>query len=130
MIVMYFRFIKLKNMTTLEILAAFLKGREIAGISDKQRTWLINQARKEGFQITGNNEYIYFNDCFYHIKQCKRMASGGSCVGTRVIQGRYNLEKLYSIKFTDTGHTCVGARVDLNHYESEGCKFEIINPKP
>lgn len=117
-------------MTTLEIINNFLKGSYIASISEKQRLWIIGQAKKEGLLNTyGSDEKVYFNDCFYTIKQCRRHASGGSYVGSRAIQGRYNLEKMYHIRFTENSkHTAVYGQADLDRFNRDGIGFELITP--
>jgi hypothetical protein len=117
-------------MTTTEIIANFMKHNSKATISEKQKSWLIRQAKNEGFVLgfDGYSDSIYFNDCFYKIKQCKTLASGGSYVGTRVIQGKYNMEKLYTVKFTDTGYVFVYNQQEVERVTKEGYQFEIIKP--
>jgi hypothetical protein len=115
-------------MTTLEILAAFMKGNEKVSISEKQKSWLLSQAKKEAFVVRndGFNDTVYLDDCHYKISQCKTLASGGSYVGTRYIQGRYNIEKLYYIQFKSTGLTVVCTSGDMRHYSNEGHEFNVI----
>lgn len=117
-------------MTTSEIITNFMKGNTKVSISEKQKAWLLGQAKKDGIAVgsDGFNMSIYFDDCFYNIKQCKRLASGGSYVGSKIIQGRYNIEKLYTIKFTDTGHTFVYSAYEVDRFRKEGYQFEIIKP--
>jgi hypothetical protein len=115
-------------MTTTEIIANFMKHNSKATISEKQKSWLIRQAKNEGFVLGFDGDSIYFNDCFYKIKQCKTLASGGSYVGTRVIQGKYNMEKLYTVKFTDTGYVFVYNQQEVERVTKEGYQFEIIKP--
>lgn len=117
-------------MTTTEIIANFMKGNFIVTISQKQLDWLLGQANKEKIPIgfDGFGDTIYFEDCMYTIRQCRRLASGGSYVGTKVIQGRYNIEKLYTVKFTDTGNTFVYNQTDVDRVKREGYVFEIIKP--
>lgn len=117
-------------MTTTEIIANFMKGNTKVSISDKQLAWLMGQAKREGVAVgtDGFNPTIYFNDCMYQIRNCKRAASGGSYVGTRTIQGRYNMERLFTIRFKSTGLTNVASQTDLDHYTREGHQFEIIPP--
>lgn len=118
-------------MTTTEIIQSFMKGNEKVTISEKQKAWLLGQAKKDGLPVNfdGWHEVIYFDDCFYKIRQCKTLASGGSYVGTRYIQGKYNIEKLYAIRFTQNSkHTAVYAKGDLEHFNRENIGFEIIKP--
>jgi len=117
-------------MTTTEILQNFMKGNSKVSISEKQKSWLLGQAKKEGVKVgyDGWHDMIYFDDCFYKIQQCKTLASGGSYVGSRLIQGRYNIEKLYTVKFTDTGNTFVYAQHEVERVTREGYQFEIIKP--
>ena len=118
-------------MKTVEIINSFMKGGSKASISEKQKRWLLGQAKKEGFDIgfDGFNDKIYFEDCYYQIKNCKRLASGGSYVGSRIIQGRFNIEKLYRIRFTEgSKHTAVYGQVDIDHFRRENIGFEIIKP--
>jgi hypothetical protein len=121
---------KPKPMTTLEIIANFMKGSSKASISEKQKDWLLGQAKKDGISVgfDGWSDTIYFKDCFYQIRNCKRLASGGSYVGTRVVQGRYNIEVFYTIRFTDTGHTFVHSQHEVERVKREGYQFEIIEP--
>jgi hypothetical protein len=120
----------LKTMTTSEIIANFMNGSPKASISEKQKAWLLGQAKRDGIQVHHNGwgENIYFNDCFYAISQCKKLASGGSYVGSRLIHGRYNIEKLYTIRFTDTGYTFVRSPEEVESAKREGYQFEIIAP--
>jgi hypothetical protein len=115
-------------MKTVDIIANFLKGFDVANISEKQKAWLLGQAKKEGIQVRndGFNDCIYFDDCFYKIKQCKRLASGGSYVGTRLIQGQYRIERMFAIEFTATGLTSVYNNVMLSGFKKEGHSFKII----
>ena len=118
-------------MTTTEIISNFMKHNSKTTISEKQKFWLMRQAKNEGFSIgfDGYSDSIYFNDCFYKIKQCKTLASGGSYVGTRIIQGKYNIEKMYTVKFTDTGYVFVYDHAELERVTREGYSFEIIKPQ-
>jgi hypothetical protein len=119
-------------MTTAEIIKNFMKGGGIASISEKQRAWLISQANSERILVDsdGFNQSIFFDDHYYKIRNCRRMASGGSYVGTKIIQGRYIIERMYHIKFIGTGHTCVYNYSDIDHLKREGQhQFEILNPK-
>jgi len=117
-------------MTTTEIISNFMKHNSKTTISEKQKSWLMRQAKNEGFSIgfDGYSDSIYFNDCFYKIKQCKTLASGGSYVGTRIIQGKYNIEKMYTVKFTDTGYVFVYDQAELERVTTEGYDFKIIKP--
>jgi hypothetical protein len=118
-------------MNTREIIANFMKGSSKVSISAKQRMWLMSTAKREGFAIgfDGSQDTIYFDDCMYQIRNCKRMASGGSYVGSEVIEGRYVIEILYTIRFTE-GAKCteVCRQSYLDHIVSEGFSFEIIQP--
>lgn len=116
-------------MQTIDILSAFLKGNEVANISQKQKNWLIAQAQKEGKNFSTAPDTIYFEDCFYTIKHCKRLASGGSYVGTAIVQGHYKLEKKYCIQFESTGLVTVASKTDLDYYKTTEHKFRIIAPK-
>jgi len=116
-------------MNTQEILAAFLKGNEVANISEKQRVWLLSQAKKEGVKTNndGFRDLIYLSDCHFVIKSASvRVGGYGGTVGHK-FTGRYNLEKLYTIRFTSTGLTAVCHKSDLDHYRREGHMFELIN---
>ena len=117
-------------MATTEIIANFMKGNSKVTISEKQKSWLLGQAKKEGVPASydGWHDAIYFDDCFYQIKQCKTLASGGSYVGTRMIQGKYNIEKLYTVRFTDTGNIFVYGQHEVERVTREGYQFEIIKP--
>jgi len=118
-------------MTTAEIITNFMKGNSKTTITEKQKSWLISQAKKEGVAASwdGFYESIYFDDCFYQIRQCKALASGGSYVGTRMIQGKYNIEKLYTVRFTDTGNIFVYGQQEVERVKREGYQFEIIKPR-
>src|SRR5574343_653313 len=75
------------------------------------------------------DDLIYFEDCYFSIRNCKTLASGGSYVGSRIIQGRYTIEKLYRIRFTEgSKHTAVYGQVDIDHFRRENIGFEIIKP--
>ena len=92
-------------MTTTEILSNFLKGNEVAVITEKQKSWLLGQAKREGIKHTNNgfSDTIYFADCHYNLRNCKTHVAGyGGTRGTRLVEGRYKLEKLYRIKFDTT----------------------------
>lgn len=118
-------------METIEIINSFMKGSSKASISDKQKNWLISQAKKEGIPVgyNGWDDLIYFDDCYFSIRHSKRLASGGSYVGSRIIQGRFNIEKLYRIRFTEgSKHTAVYGQVDIDHFRRENIGFEIIKP--
>lgn len=118
-------------MKTAEIIQNFMKGSSKVSISEKQKDWLLGQAKKEGVSIgfDGWHDMIYFDDCYYKIQQCKTRASGGSYVGTRFIQGRYNIERLYAIRFTENSkHTAVYGQTDIDHFKREKIGFEIIKP--
>ena len=117
-------------MTTIEIIANFMKGNTKVTITEKQKNWLTSQAKSENLLSSdGWHDSIYFKDCFYQIKQCKTRASGGSYVGTKLIQGKYNIEKLFAIRFVEnTQHTAVYALHDLQSFERDNIKFEIITP--
>jgi len=56
-------------MTTLEIIDTFLKGNSKVSISEKQRAWLLSQAKKEGVPIGGHSwdVRLYFSDCLYKV---------------------------------------------------------------
>jgi hypothetical protein len=117
-------------MTTIEIIANFMKGNTKVTITEKQKNWLTSQAKNESvLNSDGWHDSIYFEDCFYQIKQCKTLSSGGSYVGTKFIQGKYNIEKLFTIKFTENSqHTAVYGLNDLKSFERDNIKFEIITP--
>lgn len=118
-------------MTTVEIIANFMKGNTKVSISEKQKLWLLGVAKKEGYDLSndGYNDCIYLNDRFYQIRHCKRLASGGSYVGSRIIQGRYNIEVLFYIRFTEGGkHTAVYRQNELDYFTRENIGFEIIKP--
>lgn len=116
-------------MNTTDILATFLKGNHKVSISEKQRMWLLSQAKRDGVKIKedGWHPTLCMADAHYTIQQCKRRASGGSYVGTAIIQGRYNLEKMYYVKFKSTGLTCVCSDTDLRHFQSIGEQYDFIN---
>lgn len=117
-------------MTTVEILSNFLKGNEVATITEKQKSWLLGQAEREGVktQFDGFHTHIYFNDCHYNIKNCHRPFSAyGGGIGKAVIPNRFKLEKMYTIKFDSTGLTEVCRKYDMEHYKKEGHSFQIIN---
>ena len=83
-------------MNTLEIISNFMKANTVVTISEKQRSWLVGQAKKENLLVNnGWYDCIYFEDCFYQVRQCKTLASGGSYVGSRSIQV---LQKTQSIQ--------------------------------
>lgn len=116
-------------MATTEILTSFMKGNEFSTISDKQRDWLLSQAKRDGFRIesTGFNHYIYLTGCLYKIEQCKTVVSGyGGTRGTKPVNNKHKIEKMYSIKFDSTGLTGIYRLNDLNHFRSEGHKFQIV----
>ena len=117
-------------MTTIEIISNFMKGNSKVTITEKQRNWLLGQAKKDGIHVgfDGWSDSIYFEDCFYKIKQCKTLASGGSYVGSRFIQGKYNMEVLYTVRFSDTGNTFVYDKYEVERVKREGYQFEIIKP--
>lgn len=117
-------------MTTKEIITSFMKGNSKVSISGKQKNWLINQSKNEGYQVgfDGFCDMIYMSDCFYSISQCKRLASGGSYVGTKLVQDRYNIEKMVTVRFTDTGNTFVYNEIRLEIAKKEGFAFDIIPP--
>lgn len=118
-------------MKTADLIANFMKGSRKASISEKQKSWLLGQAKKEGIAIgfNGFNDTIYFEDCYYQIKNCKRLASGGSYVGSRIIHGRYNIEKLYAIRFTEPPYlTGCYNQCDIDHFNRERIPYEIIKP--
>jgi hypothetical protein len=117
-------------MNTNEILSNFLKGNETAPISEKQKNWLLGQAKNEGIKsvFDGFVNYIYLSNCHYAIKQCKTHVSGyGGTRGTKAIQGKYKLEKMYTVKFDTTGITQVCRSADFEHFKKEGHSYTIIN---
>lgn len=117
-------------MKTIEILISFLNGNEVTIISDKQKAWLLRQAKIEGLKTNndGFHDFIYLDDCHYKIKQCKTRVGGyGGTIGTKIIQGKYRLEKLYTIKFDSTGITGVHTNTDLMHFRTTEHTFQIIN---
>ena len=117
-------------MTINEILSNFTKGNDVAVISEKQKSWLLGQAKMEGIKsnFDGFVNYIYLQNCHYVIKQCKTYVSGyGGTRGTKAIQGKYKLEKMYTVKFDTTGITQVCRSVDFEHFKKEGHSYTIIN---
>ena len=117
-------------MTTLEVINLIMKTNTKVSISEKQLNWIKLIARKEG-RITdyGNETKIYFDDCFYTIHQCKSLASGGSYVGTKLMQGRYNIERLFHIKFKNgINNTAVYGQSDIDHFNREKIEFIYLNP--
>ena len=117
-------------MTAIEILNLFLKGNEATGISEKQKNWLIGQAKKDGVKSREDfGTTLYFDGFYITIKNSRRLASGGSYVGTKIVQGRYNLRKSYHIKFTSTGLTACYDRSDLDHFDREKIEYEILDCK-
>lgn len=107
-----------------------MKSNSKVTISEKQRAWLLGQARKEGVKITSSfGDIIYLDGCHYQIKNCRRLASGGSYVGTAVVPGKYNIEKLFYVEFTDTGNKMIAGVYDLERYKNEGHKFQVISLK-
>ncbi len=116
-------------MKTTEIIANFMKGYDKVTITEKQRSWLISVAKKEGYKTSNYDQILYLNDCYYNIKNCKILASGGSFVGTKTISGKYNMERLFHIKFTEGQQmtACYG-RMDLERFNRENHPFVIINP--
>jgi len=117
-------------MTTLEVINLIMKTNTKVSISEKQLNWIKSVARKEG-RLTDLqfNTRIAFNDCFYSIHQCKRLASGGSYVGSKVISGRYNIEKLYHIQFKNgVNNTAVYGQCDIDHFNREKIEFTYLNP--
>ncbi len=118
-------------MNTTEIITNFMKGNNISNITEKQLCWLIGQAKREKFAIgfDGYNQSIYFDDCFYKINHCKTLASGGSYVGSKIIQGKYKIEKMFTIRFTENPkHIAVYNQTDLDYFKRENIAFEIIKP--
>lgn len=118
-------------MTTIEIIENFMKGNCKVSISEKQKNWLLRTAKTEGFAVSfdGWSDAIYLTDCYYKISQCKRLSSGGSYVGSKSIQGRYNIEKMYTIRFTENQkHTAVCGQTDIDYFKRENIGFEIIQP--
>lgn len=118
-------------MKTIEIINSFMKGSSKASISEKQKNWLICQAKKEGIPVgyNGWHDLIYFDDCYFSIRNCKRLASGGSYVGSRTVRGRYNIEKFYTIRFTEPPYlTGCYNQCDIDHFSRERIPYEIIKP--
>lgn len=116
-------------MKAIEILINFLKGNEVIIISEKQKSWLLGQSKNENIKMSydGFNNYIYFSDCFYKISQCVTHVAGyGGTRGTKAIQGKYKLEKMYCIKFESTGLTAVYRKNDLDYFTSKNEKFNLI----
>lgn len=116
-------------MTTVEILASFMKGTEKTTISVKQRAWLLKQAQQEKL-LDADLDIIYLAGAQFVIRNCKVMASGGSYVGTRIVQDRYVLEKQYWIRFDAPPNMVTIARdTDIAYYKREGHSFKVLNPR-
>lgn len=113
-------------MTTTEIIASFTKGQSIATITDKQLNWLFSQARREKIPVSADNRCVYFEGYMFITRPCKRLASGGSYVASRTVSNRHILEKMYPIRFTDTGFTDLVNEADLKYVKSTIHPFEII----
>ena len=102
-------------MKTAEILAEFLRGEELATISQKQRDWLHHQAKREGLLRTKPGyESVMMDDSYYNIYT----APGG----------HYRLERFYAIRFTGTAQTQVCRHHDLDGIRQRGRQFQIIKP--
>ena len=116
-------------MTTSQLIDSFLKGNTVAVITEKQRNYLLRLAGKADVVMhnDGFNQYLYYATCHYAIRHCKQLASGGSYVGKKIVQGKYRIEKMYTIKFDRTSLTQVCKETDLKHYEREGHAYTIIN---
>jgi len=120
-------------MNALEVLQAISKGSDKAAISEKQKAWFLRTCKSEKIPSNGPMEYtdyVYFDEFFVNIRNCKRLASGGSYVATRTIPGRYIIEKLYYIEFLNP--PCmkqVCHDTDMDHFKREGHPFKILNPK-
>lgn len=92
-------------------------------ITERQRSWLLGQAKREQYSVSCVGT-IYMEKCFYKITQCRTHISG------KVIQNKYNIEKMFTIKFkTYPFLTEVGNIYDLERIERDGYTFEIITPQ-
>lgn len=129
---LYFIFAErnLNGMTTLQIIKAISKGNTVSRISEKQKSWLINQAVNENVKVIfdGSGHNIYLDDCFYKITNSMRLASGGSYVAKKAVPGYFKMEKMYKIQFADTGLTFVYSQTELDHLKKSNHQFKIINP--
>jgi hypothetical protein len=115
-------------MTTSEVIQLISKGAGFTGLSEKQKNWILGVGAKEaGIHIKGLDPiYLFLPDNrVFMIKQCKRLASGGSYVGTRIIQGRYRMELCYHIVFTDTGNTSFVNYTEYERLIRDGYPAEI-----
>lgn len=116
-------------MTTVEILASFMKGAEKTSISVKQRAWLLKQAQQEKL-LDADLDVIYLAGAQFVIRNAKRPCSGGSYVGTRIISDRFVLEKQYWIRFKNPPNQVTIARdTDIAYYKREGHEFDVLNPR-
>lgn len=116
-------------MSTIEILASFMKGTEKTTISVKQRAWLLKQAQQEKL-LDADHDIIYLVGCYFEIRNATRMASAGSYGAKRIVQDRFVLEKLYWIRFDAPPNMVTIARnTDIAYYKREGHPFEILNPR-
>lgn len=114
-------------MNTTEIVTAFMKGGTKVTITQKQKDWLERQARYDNVRVDGRG--VFFADRYYSIRNCRRMASGGSYVTTKVIPGKYNMEVMYLIRFNEPPHmTRVADTHELEHFKSEGHTWTILDP--
>lgn len=110
-----------------EILNNFLKGSELATISEKQKNWLVAQCKSEGICNDNDiiNGWIDFEGFTLRIKQCSYSVSAyGGGIGKRYTN-RFKIEKMYKIKFLDTGLTDIRNSNDLAYFKSQGHQFEI-----
>lgn len=101
-----------------------MKGNCKVSISQKQLNWIKGTAKEENRLVDA--DYVKFADCFYIIKPCTRLSSGGSYVGTCIIAGRYIIEKMYRIKFNDTGIIQIFNQAEKERLERENYDFTII----
>lgn len=117
-------------MKSSEIIKLVMKDKaEYSTISQKQKDWILNVAKSEG-RVSFDGKHIYFTNCYFKISQCKRLVSGGSYVGSSVIQGLYKIEKYYSYKHLDTNFTGVCKKEYFDYLDDNGYKgkYELTNP--
>lgn len=113
-------------MTALGLWDSISKGSDAVRISEKQRFFLIDLARKEGLFLADNTMINFPDGMLVSIRNATHAVSGyGGIVASQITPGVYVARKKWLVRFIDTGNKEIAETHDLDRFTREGHKFEI-----
>lgn len=116
-------------MTARELWDSMAAGNTFAMLTDRQRTYLIDLARKEQIFNTNDTTVRFKDGLIVRIRNAKTTVGAyGGGLAKKIVPGKFKTDQVYLIKFKNTGITQLASQEEIASAKRNGFDFQIMKP--